>query len=64
MVTECKNRQSRIKNTNDPNDDETAKEEPVVKEVVEEPSVPTQQLTFVETEGETSTYDLTGAENI
>lgn len=32
-----------------------------VEEVVEEPT-PEQQLTFVETQGETSTYELTGAE--
>jgi cytoskeletal protein RodZ len=38
------------------------KEEEVVEEVEEEPAVE-QQLTFVETEGQTSTYDLTGAEN-
>ena len=37
------------------------KEEKVVKEVVE--PIVEQKLTFVETEGQTSTYDLTGAEN-
>ena len=36
------------------------KEEEVVKEVVE--PIVEQKLTFVETEGQTSTYDLTGAE--
>lgn len=48
------------KNTNIQIDE--PKEEEVVVEEVEEPVVE-QQLTFVETEGQTSTYDLTGAEN-
>lgn len=47
------------KNTNIQIDE--PKEEKVVKEVVE--PIVEQKLTFVETEGQTSTYDLTGAEN-
>ncbi|TQR12925.1 helix-turn-helix domain-containing protein [Psychrobacillus soli] len=45
----------------DPVVEEEEPEEPVEEEV-EEPE-PAQQLTFVETQGETSTYDLTGAES-
>ncbi|WP_186321415.1 helix-turn-helix domain-containing protein [Bacillus sp. FJAT-22090] len=41
---------------------EPEKEVEEVEEVVEEEPTPEQQLTFVETQGETSTYDLTGAE--
>lgn len=43
-------------------EEEPAKEEPE-EEVVEEPEPPTQQLTFVETQGATSTYNLTDAES-
>lgn len=43
-------------------EDQEEPEAPVEEEVEEEPVVE-QKLTFVETQGETSTYDLTGAEN-
>ncbi|SER52135.1 helix-turn-helix domain-containing protein [Psychrobacillus sp. OK032] len=49
-------------NSKDPVVEEQEEPEEPVEEEVEEP-VPAQQLTFVETQGETSTYDLTGAEN-
>lgn len=49
-------------NTTDPVEEEQEEPEEPVEEEVEEP-VSTQQLTFVETQGETSTYDLTGAQN-
>ncbi|MEI4768511.1 RodZ domain-containing protein [Psychrobacillus sp. FJAT-51614] len=44
-----------------PPTEEEKPEEEEQEEVVEEPK-PEQQLTFVETQGETTTYDLTGAE--
>ncbi|MDI2589194.1 DUF4115 domain-containing protein [Psychrobacillus sp. NEAU-3TGS] len=53
-------------NTKDPVVEEQEKEEPeepVEEEVVEEEPVAEEQLTFVETQGETSTYNLTGGEN-
>lgn len=53
-------------NTKDPVVEEQEKEEPeepVEEEVVEEEPVADEQLTFVETQGETSTYNLTGGEN-
>ena len=51
-------------NTKDPVVEEQEQEEPEepVEEEVEEPVVD-EQLTFVETQGETSTYNLTGGEN-
>ncbi|GGA15694.1 helix-turn-helix domain-containing protein [Psychrobacillus lasiicapitis] len=51
-------------NTKDPVVEEQEPEEPEepVEEEVEEPVVD-EQLTFVETQGETSTYNLTGGEN-
>ncbi|WP_419961681.1 helix-turn-helix domain-containing protein [Psychrobacillus sp. BM2] len=45
-----------------PDDKEEPVEEEAVEEVVEEPE-PTQQLTFVEMQGVTSTYNLTNAES-
>ncbi|MFJ5770041.1 helix-turn-helix domain-containing protein [Psychrobacillus sp. NPDC093180] len=53
-------------NAKDPVVEEQEKEEPeepVEEEVVEEEPVADEQLTFVETQGETSTYNLTGGEN-
>ncbi|MFJ8063754.1 helix-turn-helix domain-containing protein [Psychrobacillus sp. NPDC096426] len=49
-------------NPKDPVVEEQADPEEPVEEEVEEPVI-AEQLTFVETQGETSTYDLTGAEN-
>ncbi|MER2172756.1 MAG: DUF4115 domain-containing protein, partial [Psychrobacillus psychrodurans] len=43
-------------------EEEPVEEEPV-EEVVEEPEPPAQQLSFVDIQGVTSTYNLTGAES-
>lgn len=50
-------------NSKDPVVEEQEEPEAPVEEEVEEEPVVEQKLTFVETQGETSTYDLTGAEN-
>ena len=46
----------------EPEEEEPVEEEEKVEEDIEEPE-PTQQLTFVETQGVTSTYNLTNAES-
>ncbi|MFJ7824888.1 helix-turn-helix domain-containing protein [Psychrobacillus sp. NPDC096623] len=45
-----------------PGEEDASEEEPA-EEVIEEPEAPTQQLTFVESQGVTSTYNLTNAES-
>ncbi|SDM57590.1 protein RodZ, contains Xre-like HTH and DUF4115 domains [Psychrobacillus sp. OK028] len=44
-------------------EEEVASEEEPAEEVIEEPEAPKQQLTFVESQGVTSTYNLTNAES-